>query len=158
MNLILVRHATAQAHGLPGGDFVRTLVDKGHLQAHRVGRFLKQQNLIPDLVLSSPLSRAKETAEILHQEGCPSPTIEQWLSSGMRPEQALSELQTYSKFERIVMVGHEPDFSSLVEHLLGAAPYTIRVKKCSIISIELDRHPTLNFSIPCRFLKNLTNK
>jgi phosphohistidine phosphatase SixA len=51
------------------------------------------------------------------------------------------------------MVGHEPDFSALVEHILGAETYSIRVKKSSIISLELGRHPLLNFSIPCKLLK-----
>lgn len=153
MTLLLIRHATAAAHGLPGGDFVRNLVGKGQEQSRRVGKFLKKHELVPDVVLSSPVLRAKETAELLAEEGCPRPIIESWLACGMRPEVALQELSAYQEFSRVAIVGHEPDFSALVEHILGAEAYSIRVKKTSIISVELGRHPMLNFSIPCKFLK-----
>ena len=153
MTLLLIRHATADAHGLPGGDFVRNLVEKGQDQSRHVGRFLKEHDLIPDLVLTSPVLRAKETADFLAEEGCPKPIVEPWLACGMSPELALEELKAYSKFQRVALVGHEPDFSSLAEHILGARPYTIRVKKTSLISLELGRNPQLNFSIPCKFLR-----
>lgn len=152
MNLLLIRHATADAHGLSGGDFVRHLVEKGQEQSRRVGRFLKNHDLIPDMLLTSPVIRAKETADLLAAEGCPKPITEPWLACGMRPEQAIAELKAYQEFTRVALVGHEPDFSALVEHLIGASPYSIRVKKTSLISIDLGRHPRLNFSIPCRFL------
>ena len=71
----------------------------------------------------------------------------------MRPETALRELKVYQQFNRVAIVGHEPDFSALVEHILGAETYSIRVKKASIISLEVGRHPLLNFSIPCKLLK-----
>ena len=153
MTLLLIRHATADAHGLPGGDFVRSLIEKGEEQSRRVGRFLKKHDLIPEVVLTSPVLRAKETADFLHQEGCPAPITEPWLACGIRPEPALSELSAYKKFATVAIVGHEPDFSSLVEHLLGADAYSIRVKKTSLISLELDHHPSLNFSIPCSLMK-----
>lgn len=153
MTLLLIRHATAAAHGLVGGDFVRNLVEKGHEQSQRVGRFIKKHELTPDIVLSSPVLRAKETAKILAAEGCPKPIIKPWLACGMRPEIALEELKAYQQFNRVAMVGHEPDFSALVEHILGAETYSIRVKKASIISLELGRHSSLDFSIPCKLLK-----
>ena len=153
MTLLLIRHATANAHGMAGGDFVRNLVEKGQEQSRCVGRFLKKHDFIPDIVLTSPVLRAKETAEILAEEGCPKPIIESWLACGMRPEVALQELSAYKEFPRVAIVGHEPDFSSLVEHILGADAYSIRVKKTSIISLELGRNAMLNFSIPCKLLK-----
>ena len=153
MTLLLIRHATADTPGLPGGDFARSLVEKGKEQSLRVGRFLKTHDLIPEVVLTSPVFRAKETASLLQKEGCPEPITEPWLACGMRPEVALHELAAFKKFKTVAIVGHEPDFSSLVEHILGADTYSIRVKKASIISIELDHQPSLNFSIPCRLIK-----
>jgi phosphohistidine phosphatase len=153
MNLLLIRHATARALGLPDGDFVRQLGEKGHEQARRVGRFLKKHDLIPDVLLTSPVIRAKETANLLAEEGCPEPVIEPWLECGMRPEQALEGLKAYQQFPRIAIVGHEPGFSALVEEIIGASTYSIKVKKASLISLELGRHPELNFSIPCKFLR-----
>jgi len=153
MTLLLIRHATANAHGMAGGDFLRNLIEKGQEQSHRVGLFLKKHDLIPDVLLTSPVLRAKETAEILAEEGCPKPIVEPWLACGMCPEVALQELSAYGSFKRVAIVGHEPDFSALVEHILGAEAYSIRVKKTSVISLELGRNAMLNFSIPCRFLK-----
>lgn len=153
MTILLIRHATAEAHGLPGGEFVHHLNEKGHKQARRVGRFLKKHDLLPDLLLTSPVPRAKETADLLAEEGGPHPTVEPWLSCGMQPETALHELKAYQDFGRVALVGHEPDLSSLVEHLLGANAYSVQVKKASLISLELGRHPQLTFSLPCRFLR-----
>ena len=158
MTLLLIRHASAAAHGLPSDDFIRRdfirrLTEKGEEQSRRVADFLNQHDLIPDILITSPVIRAKETAEILSQEGCPKPIVEPWLACGMRPENALAELSAYRTFPRIAIIGHEPDFSALVEHILGAKAYSIQVKKASIISLELGRHPLLNFSIPCKFLK-----
>ncbi|MDA7881056.1 histidine phosphatase family protein [Akkermansiaceae bacterium] len=155
MTLYLIRHATADAHGLPGGDFARALIPKGIKQAHRVGNFLRENDLIPDLLLTSPVLRAKETAEILAEEGCPSPVVEAWLSCGMHPEQALKELSAFRELNSVAIVGHEPDFSGLVESLLGASFYSIPVKKASVISLEIDpprKKGLLNFSIPCKYL------
>ena len=155
MTLYLIRHATADAHGLPGGDFVRSLIPKGIKQAHRVGTFLCENDLIPDLVLTSPVLRAKKTAEVLTEAGCPAPVVEAWLSCGMRPETALQELSAYRELNSVAIVGHEPDFSGLVEHLLGASFYSIRVKKTSVISLEIDPprpKGLLDFSIPCKYL------
>ena len=153
MNLLLIRHATARALELPDGDFVRHLGEKGREQGRRVGRFLKKHELIPDIVLTSPVIRAKETAKFLAEEGCPKPIIKPWLECGMRPEQALEELKAYQEFSRVAIVGHEPDFSALVENIIGATSYSIKVKKTSLISIELGRNPQLHFSIPCKFLR-----
>jgi phosphohistidine phosphatase len=113
-------------------------VEKGHEQSQRVGRFIKKHELTPDIVLSSPVLRAKETAKILAAEGCPKPIIEPWLACGMRPKTALEELKAYQQFNRVAMVGHEPDFSALVEHILGAETYSIRVKKASILAFPVN--------------------
>ena len=73
----------------------------------------------------------------------------------MRPEIALQELSAYRELDAVATVGHEPDFSTFVEYLLGATFCTIRVKKASVISLEIDpprQAGSLNFSIPCKYL------
>ena len=110
---------------------------KGIKQARRVGTFLRESDLIPDLVLTSPVLRAKETAEILAGEGCPSPLIVSWISCGMRAEIALQELSAYRELDAV------------------ATFCTIRIKKASVISLEIDpprQAGSLNFSIPCKYL------
>ena len=141
MELLLIRHGKAEGHGLPGGDGRRDLVAKGEDQSRRVGAFLKKEDLVPDLCLTSPLVRARRTAEIVSEyAGCDGqPVVEAWLSCGMRAETALKELAAYrGACKRVALFGHEPDFSMLVEHLIEADPGTVRVKKASVILLTID--------------------
>ena len=140
MDLLLIRHAKAEDHGHPRGDGARALTEKGQAQSRKIGAFLARENLVPDLVLSSPLVRARETAEIVcSTAGADPPVIQNWLGCGMRPSEALAELAAFaSSVRRVAMVGHEPDFSSLVESLLGTQQGYVRVKKASVILLRID--------------------
>lgn len=144
MDLLLIRHAKAEAHGHPLGDGARALTEKGQSQSRKVGEFLVREELIPDLVLSSPLVRSRETAEIVcTAAGADPPVIQNWLGCGMQPTEALSELAAFAtSARRIAIVGHEPDFSSLVEYLLGTEHGYVRVKKASVILLRINPpHP-----------------
>lgn len=139
MELLLIRHAQAESHRFD--DAARVLTEKGELQARSVGQFLNAQKLVPDVVLASPLIRAKQTAELFSEEcGLDSPIIEPWLACGMRPNRAAAELKAYTEFERVAIVGHEPDFSYLAEWLLGCEAGGMHVRKASVILIS-DVHP-----------------
>src|SRR5688572_25419905 len=119
MELLVIRHAKAEDHGHPGGDGERALVAKGFEQSARLGRFLKRIDRRPDVVLTSPLVRARQTAETLCEAAeMPGPVVQGWLACGMDPEMAIRELVAFSDLERVAIVGHEPDLSSLIEWLL----------------------------------------
>lgn len=132
MELLLIRHAKAEDYAMD--DSSRVLTPKGHDQSKRVGRFLKSKQLVPDLTISSPYARARETAEIFCQAaGAGAPVIEAWLACGMRPEKAMSELAAFGDFGRVAICGHNPDFAYLAEWLVGSQAGGIHVKKASII-------------------------
>ena len=132
MELLLIRHAQAESYA--NSDSERALTDKGGGQAKSVGEFLQKQDLLPDVTLTSPLVRAQQTAEILCEAGgSDSPIIQPWLACGMRPQDAMQELIAYSEFSRVAIVGHEPDFSTLAEWLLGSQAGGIHVRKASVI-------------------------
>ena len=116
------------------------MTEKGLEQSRKVGVFLEQQGLVPDLVLSSPLVRARETAEVVCEaSGADAPVLQNWLACGMRPDEALQELAAYNESCcRVAIVGHEPDFSSLAEHVLGVEGGWIRVKKASVIFLRVE--------------------
>lgn len=139
MELLLIRHGKAEEHGHPFGDGARALTEKGHLQARKVGQFLRRQDLVPDLVLCSPLVRARETAELVCEEaGVDAPVVQEWLACGMDGEEALRELGAYAgTMETVAIVGHEPDFSSLLGHILGARQGYVQVKKASVILVRV---------------------
>jgi len=157
MQLLLLRHGKAEDCS-PGGDFSRELEEKGHEQARHAARILAAADLVPDLVLSSPVIRAKQTAiTFTGAAGMPGPIFLDWLACGMSPETALAELGHFPEFKRIMMVGHEPDFSRLISHCLGGSAQT-EVRKGSVTCLEL--HPpapraTLRFLIPHKLAKHL---
>jgi phosphohistidine phosphatase len=66
--LLLLRHAKAcrERHGLD--DIDRTLSDRGRTDAVRMGRFLKEEKLVPELVLCSPSARTRQTLELVMPE------------------------------------------------------------------------------------------
>jgi len=154
--LYLLRHAEAEPYR--ADDFSRKLTEKGEKQAHLVGSFLAEHRLKPDLILSSPVLRARQTASIAAAElKDESPTEVPWLACGMNPERALAELAGYAKLESVMIVGHEPDFSTLVAHLLDlGSSASVNVSKASLTCIEIARlvagSGVLRFLIPAKLL------
>jgi phosphohistidine phosphatase len=69
LTLLLLRHAKAVPQS--GNDFARELTDKGHADAARVGAFLVDNRLRPDLALVSPSARTRQTVEDLMDASCP---------------------------------------------------------------------------------------
>jgi phosphohistidine phosphatase len=151
MHLFLLRHGKAE-NSNPGGDGSRALVEKGREQARRAGCLLKTADLLPDIVLTSPLVRARQTAdEFCQAGGISEPVVQTWLASGMGPETALAELAAFREFPRVAIVGHEPDLSKLIEWLLGCSTGSIEIRKGTIAGIEIAppaRRGQLIFLIP----------
>jgi phosphohistidine phosphatase len=151
MDLILLRHGKADDTN-PGGDRARELVAKGRQQAHRAAKLLKHAEILPEIVLTSPLVRARQTAdEFCQTAGIPSPVIQGWLACGMHPESAMKELAGFSEFKRVAIVGHEPDFSNFIEWILGVSGGAVMVKKGAIACLRVNppaRHGTLKYLIP----------
>lgn len=156
MLLYLLRHAEAEPHR--ADDFSRKLTDKGEKQSFKVGSFMADRGLKPELILTSPVLRAKQTASIAAKAlKTDAPTEVPWLACGMNPERALSELAGYAKLESVMIVGHEPDFSALVAHLLDlGSSGSVNVSKASLTGIEIVRpvagSGVLRFLIPVKML------
>ncbi|QTN32670.1 histidine phosphatase family protein [Akkermansiaceae bacterium] len=160
MQLILLRHGQAEDYASDGGgDFSRVLVDKGIAQARNAARVLAAADSLPDIVLSSPVLRAKQTAEEFTQAaGIPGPVMQSWLSCGMSPGAALTELAGYTDFGRVMIVGHEPDFSQFVQQALGSAAGTVEIRKGSITCLGINPpspRATLHFLFPFRIGKHM---
>lgn len=151
MELLVIRHGKAEGYVFRG-DSERALVPKGHAQAKRLGRLLKHAGRLPMIVLTSPLLRARQTAETLCEEaGLPGPVVQGWLACGMRPEQAWQELLAFREFKRVAIVGHEPDLSGLIAFLMGCPHGAIHMKKGAAALLKLlppDISATLEALIP----------
>lgn len=160
MKLFLLRHGNAEdRNALNPDDFSRALLEKGHQQARNAARILSGAAMLPDVVLCSPLVRARETAESFTQAAnMPGPIIQSWLACGMNPETALSELRGFSDFKNVMIVGHEPDFSLFVQYLLGSNDASVEIRKGSLACLEVfppSRNATLRFLIPFKLAKHM---
>jgi len=151
MDLILLRHGKAEDFNI-GGDFSRVLLDRGIEQSRRAARLLRSAGMLPEIVLTSPLIRARQTAEeFCLTAGMPGALIQGWLACGMGPEKAMVELASFKDFKRIAIVGHEPDFSTLVEWLLGVSGGAVEFKKGAIACLRIQppsRFGTLRYLVP----------
>lgn len=151
MQLIILRHGKAQDYH-PLGDSSRELVAKGRKQARRAGSLIKNSDWLPDIVLTSPLVRARQTAdEFCDSAGIPSAIDQAWIACGMHPERAMKELAAYNKFQRVAIVGHEPDLSQLIRWIIGASAGDVDMKKGALAGLHItppSRHGTLAFLIP----------
>jgi phosphohistidine phosphatase len=110
--LFLVRHAEA-APGDP--DELRPLTDAGRKTARELGERLRDER--PDVVLSSPLLRARETAEAIARAAGVTAEPDERLAPGADAD-AL-RLVVASRGEAVVVVGHQPDCSEIVLALTG---------------------------------------
>lgn len=156
MEVLLLRHAKAEPHGNPGGDSERALTAKGYDQARRAGHYLRATGMLPEIIITSPLLRAKQTAEAFSQAAqLPGPVIQSWLGIGMHPDVALRELSSFIEFQRICLVGHEPDFSSLIAWVTNGEGGAVEVRKGSLTLLDLkppSRSGILRFVIPQRMM------
>lgn len=159
MRLYLLRHATAEEHGIRP-DAERALVDKGWKQTRRAAAFCRAQGAIPSIVLTSPLVRARQTASGFCQGlGLPEPAVVPWLGLGRAAREGPAELLAFLDHESVCIVGHEPDFSMLAAELLGTASHALRVTKASLLALDFT-HPapgraTLVFFLPNKLMREM---
>lgn len=157
MELILLRHGQAEDFD-PAGDAARPLTEKGFQQSQRAGRVLRLLDTRPEVVLTSPRLRCVQTAEAFCDAAdMPGPVIQAWINCGMSPATALSELSAFRDFGRVMLVGHEPDLSGLVEYLLGVAGgAAIEVKKGALVGLDMPlsgRGTTLRYLVPPKLMR-----
>jgi phosphohistidine phosphatase len=146
MDLYILRHAIAEQRGTPGfaRDSDRPLTAKGERKMQRIAEGMLALELTFDLILSSPFLRAKQTAEIVARVFDASKILElsDTLAVGGDPEALIDELKKHRPpLGSILLVGHEPNLSSLVSVLISGDPeLSITMKKgglCKLTSESL---------------------
>jgi phosphohistidine phosphatase len=155
MLLLFLRHAEAVDYA--DSDFERHLTPKGLEQADRVGKFLVRTGIIPDFLLSSPLVRARQTAEgVSRRLDGKDILVQPWLACGMSPAECMKQLGAFPKQQTLLLVGHEPDFSATIATLIGTSPEKLHIRKASLTGIETNAlspgSGTLEFCISCRLM------
>jgi phosphohistidine phosphatase len=122
MELLIVRHAIAVEHGDPAfeNDDDRPLTPEGIHKFRLAARGLKEVAPKLDRIVSSPLVRARQTAEILREVVSPHRKID--ICEHLVPSGNHVELLAYVNrlgAESVALVGHEPHLSSFTSHLLS---------------------------------------
>jgi phosphohistidine phosphatase len=164
MQLFLLRHAEAESNA--ASDEARALTVKGTKQAEAIGKFCLEHDFVPELILSSPLTRAEETARLVARElNLPKLVqIVEFLRAGMSAERAFSglreSLMAFTKREKflenagIMLVGHEPDFSKLAGVLIGGRAHSVHFRKATLMGVTLQELKpgagTIEFLIPAK--------
>ncbi len=164
MNLYLMRHGLAVERGTPGydSDGERPLTSKGERKVRRVAEALVKMEVSFDAILSSPLVRAQQTADVLSEEMKARQKVQltEHLAPGGSVRELVNLLQDLSGSpQAILLVGHEPDLGQLAAFLLaGGDGITIVFKKggiakLSIESLRAGRCATLEWLLTSRQLE-----
>ncbi len=120
--LLLLRHAKSAWDTGAATDFDRPLANRGERDAPNMGRWIKKRGLVPDIVISSPALRAKQTSE----SACQKMGIKQkkinWDNRVYAADtsELLEVLKGYKKKPKTLMlVGHNPGLEDLLQYLAG---------------------------------------
>jgi phosphohistidine phosphatase len=147
MNLYLMRHAHA---GLKRENSIldakRSLIKEGKDQCVLMARVLNALKVQVDVIVSSPLKRALQTAQFVGTEMGYEAKVE--ISSALAPEAKYADfldmLAKYADLDGVLAVGHNPNvFQFLGRLVTGNGGAAIRMRKASVARIDLDRHPAL---------------
>jgi phosphohistidine phosphatase len=134
VRIYLVRHGDAVPEEEAGSDRDRWLSPRGREAARVLGKLLRGQAIEPDAILSSPLPRAVQTAELLASSldfFAPIAT-RRCLEPSAHPRVAANEIAAAGA--SIIVVGHEPAISSLGAFLLGRPAFpAFRTAQCCAI-------------------------
>ena len=151
--LFLVRHAKASRDDVSLSDRQRPLNERGLDDAAAMGKRLARHRVRPDLMLSSPAVRALKTAQLIAAEiGYPRKHIlvdDQLYAA--RLEDLLSVIHgTDTKIDRLMLFGHNPEFSELASRLAGQP---VDLPTCAVAEFTYDggSWPDVGLARPARF-------
>ncbi|HJR09750.1 MAG TPA: histidine phosphatase family protein [Pyrinomonadaceae bacterium] len=136
-SLLLLRHARPSATSPTGRDIDRPLVEEGRAAASHVGQLLRQKQIKPEVVLSSPAVRARETAELVSEAAG---LATQTRFDARIYEASLEELlqivsEAEDGVETLLLVGHNPGLAELLASLTGESA---AMSPATLARIELD--------------------
>lgn len=144
MNLYLMRHGLAVERGAPGyeSDRERPLTSKGEHKVQRLAEAIVRMGLSFDAILSSPLVRARQTADVLIEEMEAKQKVQ--LTDHLAPGGSAKELVTFVQGlpgspQDILLVGHKPDLDQLTSLLLtGGEDVVVVFKKGGLCKLTVE--------------------
>jgi phosphohistidine phosphatase len=164
MNLFILRHASAGTRRVnPLLDLKRPLDKEGKRHCLHLGMILNAMNLSFDLIVSSPLKRSLQTAQLVGTEmGYESKIL---ISNALAPTATLEQFQRLlrecAQYENLLVVGHNPNITTFVGALIGTpvvdtARPRVRIRKGSLARLTMQRGPaTLQWLMEPRMVRAL---
>lgn len=143
MQAILIRHAKAEARDARSwpDDDLRPLTADGRSEQRAATRAMKRMGIKFDFLVTSPLLRARETAEIVAKgyRWPEPPQVADELGHGYAVDAVVRLLARFPPASAVALVGHEPDLSNLAGGLVTRdGRLNIAVKKSGVVGIEFD--------------------
>lgn len=153
MKVYVMRHGPAEDDSPTGRDADRALTTSGRDRTRSVARALVEADEAPVQIVSSPLVRALQTAEIVAAvAGVDSVEVRREIAPGGDSIALIAELLRAAK-RRVMLVGHEPDLSMLVHRLVGKAPDQ-GMLKAMVVGLRAEAEPqdSKGFATKLRFV------
>jgi len=145
MDCLLMRHGIAvEMDEWSGPDDTRPLTDQGKKKVGQVANGLAAMGLVPTHILTSPFTRAQETAALVRAILCPSvlPALCKALEPDSSPQQVMAILRTLPEQAMVLCVGHEPLLGTMGGYLLsGHTSRSYPMKKAGVGLIHLPSRP-----------------
>jgi phosphohistidine phosphatase len=141
--LYLIRHGLAEERGDAWpDDGKRPLTEDGMESMRKEARGLARLGVVLDVVLSSPLVRARQTAELVAGGLEPRPPIVnvESLTPDGSYAAVVADLEKHARKRRIALVGHEPAIGELAARLIGSR-HSFEFKKGAVCRIDVDALP-----------------
>lgn len=140
MEIYLLRHGIAEDRTATGKDADRGLTEDGREKLLRVMARARRAGVAPSLILSSPLKRAIETAEVaagvLEYRG--EILRVEALKPMASPQEVWAEIRSHRDETAILLAGHEPLFSSTAAYFLGSPRTMVEFKKGALMRIDVE--------------------
>lgn len=141
MILYVLRHGVAEDSAVDGDDGARKLTAKGRDKLRDTAEGLREFGLRFDAILTSPLARATETAEMIAAAyaNTPPPQVLPALATGVPPAEAAAALRAFTKQKHVMIVGHEPQLSALASLILTGSTEDLKLelKKGACIAMHV---------------------
>ena len=152
MQLYFLRHGKADWPDWDKADDERPLTKSGRKETHEVGEFLARMGVKPDVILTSPLPRAAQTADIAGEHLKARCREEKLLAPGFGVIELTRVLRKYPG-ESLMLVGHEPDFTKTIAALTGGS---LKLSKAGVALVDIgdsSRKGKLLWLFPPRIVK-----
>lgn len=140
--ILLLRHAKSSWDDSSLDDFDRPLAKRGNKDAPRMGAFARKSGYVPDLVISSPAKRARQTTELFASEAGVDDAEIEWEEDfyyGSGSDYLAAVQQCDDGLECVMLVGHNPKMEEIVSLLCGNGnTYVARMPTAALACLE---HP-----------------